>query len=466
MSQTPHAGQGAGDPGTVIKGVDTAGGCPTGAFDLLHPPSADRIADCVHCGFCLPACPTYALWGEEMDSPRGRIYLMKLGLEGSAEMTDTYVGHFDACLGCMACVTACPSGVQYNELIEATRSQIERNHRRGAGDRAFRALIFWLFPHRRRLRVAALAGWLYQRAHGDAVMRYLGLDHYLPARVRALQALLPDVRLRDVTSRVAARTSALGPRRMTVGVLTGCVQSVFFAGVNAATVRVLAAEGCDVVAPKTQRCCGALSSHAGREEEAIAMARNLIDVFEAADVQSVVVNVAGCGSSMKEYAVLLRDDPDYAERAAAFSAKVRDISELLDELGPVAPRHPIPARVAYHDACHLAHAQGVRAQPRAVLRGIPQLTVTDIPEAEICCGSAGIYNLVQPEPAERLGRRKVEQITSTAPDAVVTSNAGCLLQIRRYLDAGVPLFHPVQLVDASIRGVDPIHPTPRGPARV
>jgi glycolate oxidase iron-sulfur subunit len=234
------------------------------------------------------------------------------------------------------------------------------------------------------------------------------------------------------------------------------VQRVFFGDVNAAATRVLAAEGCDVVAPKAQQCCGALSSHAGREEEAAERARHLIDVFEAADVDSVVVNVAGCGSSMKEYALLLRDDPAYAERAVAFSVKVRDISELLDELGPIAPRHPIPARIAYHDACHLAHAQGIRAQPRAVLRGIPDLTVMDIPEADICCGSAGIYNLVQPEPAEELGRRKVDHISSTQPDAVVTSNAGCLLQIRRYLDAGVPLFHPVQLVDASIRGLDPV----------
>jgi glycolate oxidase iron-sulfur subunit len=210
------------------------------------------------------------------------------------------------------------------------------------------------------------------------------------------------------------------------------------------------------VAPKAQQCCGALSSHAGRESEAADRARHLIDVFEAADVESIVVNVAGCGSSMKEYAILLRDDPAYAAKAEAFAAKVRDVSELLDELGPVAPRHPIPARIAYHDACHLAHAQGIRAQPRAVLRGIPELTVMDIPEADICCGSAGIYNLVQPEPAEELGRRKVDHISSTDPDAVVTSNAGCLLQIRRYLDAGVPLFHPVQLVDASIRGLDPI----------
>ena len=276
-----------------------------------------------------------------------------------------------------------------------------------------------------------------------------------------MEALLPALSLRNVVAHQPEFTPAQGDSRHRVGLLSGCVQRVFFGDVIAAATSVLSAEGCDVVAPKAQQCCGALSSHAGREEEAIARARALIDVFAGADVDSLAVNLAGCGSTMKAYAHLLRDDPKYATNAKAFSEKVRDISELLHELGPVAPRHAIPARVAYHDACHLAHAQGIRARPRAVLRSIPELQVVDIGEAEICCGSAGIYNLVQPGPAAELGRRKVEHITSTQPDAVVTSNAGCLLQIRRYLDAGVPLFHPVQLVDASIRGQDPVHAAPR-----
>ena len=451
------------DSGAVTAGMhDHSPG--TGVFDALHPPAAGLIDDCVHCGFCLPTCPTYLLEGNETNSPRGRIYLMKLGNAGEVPMDEEFVGNFDACLGCMACVTACPSGVKYDQLIEAVRPQIERNWERTRADRLFRTMIFSLFPHPARLRPAAFFGTLYQRLGVARLLAATGLLARLPARLQAMEALLPELSLRSVVARQPAFTPAVGPARRRVGLLSGCVQRVFFGDVNAAATRVLAAEGCDVVAPKDQRCCGALSSHAGREDEAMDRARRLIDAFEAADVENIVVNVAGCGSSMKEYAVLLRDDPAYAGRAAAFCAKVRDISELLDELGPVAPRHPIPARVAYHDACHLAHAQGVRAQPRAVLRGIPQLTVTDIPEAEICCGSAGIYNLVQPEPAERLGRRKVEQITSTAPDAVVTANAGCLLQIRRYLDAGVPLFHPVQLVDASIRGVDPVHATTAGPA--
>ncbi len=452
---------GGDDSGAMTAGMQASQQPDAGIFDALRPPDGDLIDDCVHCGFCLPTCPTYLLEGNETNSPRGRIYLMKMGTSGEVPMDQEFVDNFDACLGCMACVTSCPSGVKYDQLIEAVRPQIERNWARTRADKLFRTLIFSLFPYPSRLRPAAFFGALYQRLGINRLIAASGLLDRLPPRLRALEALLPDLTMRSVVARQPQFTPAVGVARHRVGLLSGCVQRVFFGDVNAAATRVLAAEGCDVVAPRSQQCCGALSSHAGREDEALRRARALIDSFEAADVESVVVNVAGCGSSMKEYEVLLRDDPAYAERAAAFSAKVKDISELLDELGPVAPRHPIPARAAYHDACHLAHAQGIRAEPRAVLRGIPDLDVVDIPEAEICCGSAGIYNLVQPEPAEELGRRKVEHIDSTTPDAVVTSNAGCLLQIRRYLDAGVPLFHPVQLVDASIRGADPIRATRR-----
>ena len=453
---TPGATEGGHDSGAVTAGMNDGDHSLFSAFDEQHPPSGELIDDCVHCGFCLPTCPTYLLEGKEANSPRGRIYLMKMGNAGEVPMDEKFVDNFDACLGCMACVTSCPSGVKYDQLIEAVRPQIERNWARSRSDRLFRSLIFTLFPYPSRLRPAAFFGTLYQ---GLGVRRMLAratvLDR-LPPRLRALEALLPPLSLRQVVARQPAYTPAVAPRRHRVGMLSGCVQRVFFGDVNAAATRVLAAEGCDVVAPKNQQCCGALSSHAGREEEAKNRARRLIDAFTEARVETIVVNVAGCGSSMKEYAVLLRDDPQYAQRAVDFAAKVRDISELLAQIGPVAHRHPIPARVAYHDACHLLHAQGIHEEPRALLRGIPEMTVMDIPEAEICCGSAGIYNMVQPEPAEELGRRKVENIISTLPDAVVTSNAGCLLQIRRYLDAGVPLFHPVQLIDASIRGLDPI----------
>ena len=426
------------------------------AFDTDRPPELELIDECVHCGFCLPTCPTYALWGEEMDSPRGRIYLMKLGKEGKVALDDTYAGHFDACLGCMACVTACPSGVQYDKLIEAVRPQLERNHRRRWDDRAFRALIFSLFPYPSRLRVAAVLGAAYERVGGHRLLERCRLLSMLPKRLQAVEAFMPPARLRQLTARTPAFTPAVGTTRRRVGFLTGCVQRVFFADVNAATVRVLTAEGCDVVAPRAQRCCGALSEHAGREPEALKRARRMIDVFADTGVDTIVSNVAGCGSTLKEYARLLRDDPRYAQRAAEFSAKAWDVSELLAELEPVAPRHPIDGRVAYHDACHLGHAQGVRAQPRAVLGTIPGLQVTDIPEGEICCGSAGIWNLLNPEPAEELGRRKVDNVLSVEPDALATSNPGCLLQIRRYWPGNLPMFHPIELLDASIRGVDPI----------
>ncbi|MGH3311985.1 MAG: (Fe-S)-binding protein [Streptomyces sp.] len=437
---------------------------PTGAFDAHHPPSPELLSDCVHCGFCLPACPTYTLTGEEMNSPRGRIYQMKLISEGEAPLDAAAVGHFDNCLGCMACVPACPSGVQYDRLIESVRPQIERNWARSRSDRVFRELIFRLFPYPRRLRPAAVLGALYRRLGVRRALERTGLLRRLPARLRALEALMPDVRLRSALRRTPEHTPArttgatsdpAAAARRTVGMVTGCVQQVFFAPVNEATVRVLTAEGCDVVAPRSQGCCGALSEHAGREEEARARARRLIDAFEPLEVDVIVINVAGCGSALKEYGRLLAEDPDYREQAAAFAAKIRDISELLAELTPLAPRHPVPARIAHHDACHLAHAQGIREQPRAVLRTVPELEVAEIGEADMCCGSAGVYNLVQPESAEELGRRKAANVRAIAPDAVVTANPGCLLQIARHLDKPLPVLHPVQVIDASIRGVQP-----------
>jgi glycolate oxidase iron-sulfur subunit len=445
------------------------------AFDEHRPPDRDLLDDCVHCGFCLPTCPTYQLWGEEMDSPRGRIYLMNLAEKGEIGLDGPFTEHIDACLGCMACVTACPSGVQYDKLLESVRPQIERNVPRKPADRAFREAIFALFPYKRRLRAAAVPGALYQKLRAVPAVRHLAAR--LPGRLGALESLLPPVSLREAFARLPERTPAVGERRATVALLTGCVQDVFFHRVNEATARVLAAEGCDVLAPRDQQCCGALELHAGRERDALGRARRMIARFEALDVDYVVTNVAGCGSSMKEYGHLLADDPDWAQRAAVFSAKVRDVHEVLAELfdsgGPGAPRHPIRARVAYHDACHLGHAQGVRAQPRAVLQTIPELEVVDIPEAALCCGSAGIYNMVMPHAASELGARKAANIRSVHPDVVVTANPGCLLQIGKHLAApeldgstadgraqeggdpdraGLPLLHPVQLLDASIRG--------------
>jgi glycolate oxidase iron-sulfur subunit len=353
----------------------------------------------------------------------------------------------------MACVTACPSGVEYGKLIEATRAQIERRYTRPAAEKRFRRLLFSIFPRPDRLRALLLPLRLYQKAGLQSLVRRAGIPKLLPARFRAMEALLPQVPAQETLPELIP---AQGERRRRVGLLLGCVQRVLFPQVNAATARVLAAEGCEVVAPKAQPCCGALLVHAGEEEQAVQLARQTIDAFEKARVDAVIINAAGCGSNVKEYGHLLRDDPEYAERAKAFAAKCRDVSEFLSELEPRATRHALPLRVAYHDACHLQHAQGVRLQPRTVLGRIPQLDLLEIPEAAICCGSAGIYNLVQPEAATELGDRKASHIAALEADIVVSANPGCLLQLHSALArAGrkLPVRHFIELLDASIRGI-------------
>jgi glycolate oxidase iron-sulfur subunit len=422
-------------------------------FESLKPlePLIDK---CVHCGFCLPTCPSYILLGQEMDSPRGRIYMMKAGVEARAGLdviTDKMVGHFDTCLGCMACETACPSGVRYAPLVEETRAAIEHHHTRPLSERLFRRLLFWLLPYPSRLRLFAaplgMANALRDRP------RLLAL---LPLKVRNLIALAPDAKNARVSAAVPERTPSIGPARLRAGLITGCVQQVFFGHVNEATARVLAAEGCEVHAPATQGCCGALALHSGRDEDARHFARALIETFEHVDVDVIVVNAAGCGSSMKSYGDLFRNDPVWSKRAQAFSAKVRDVTEVLAALTPArAPRHELTMRVAYHDACHLAHAQGVRQQPRDLLSSIPGVSVVPIAEGDICCGSAGIFNLVQPEMASELGRRKASNIADAKPDIVATTNPGCMLQITaagRAAGGSPPVVHVVELLDASIRG--------------
>jgi glycolate dehydrogenase iron-sulfur subunit len=421
------------------------------AWDATRPPPPELIDDCVHCGFCLPTCPTYGLWGEEMDSPRGRIVLMGLGHEEDSALSREMVTHFDNCLGCMACVTACPSGVRYDELITDTRAQIERVYPRTLRERALRATIFGVFTHPARLR--ALLPFM-------ALHRLLGLRRAArallarrPGRLATMGAVAPSVSLRGATTRLPVTLPARGASRGRVGMLRGCVQRVFFADVNRATAEVLAAEGFDVVAPREPRCCGALMQHSGYDEGARKLARATIEAFDGCDV--VAVNSAGCGSGMKEYGHLLRDDPAWAERAAEFSARVRDVHELLAEHEPVAPRSAVPLAVVYHDACHLAHAQGVRAQPRALLHGIPGLEVREPAGWEICCGSAGIYNLIKPEPAAQLGRNKAEALLATGAQAVAAANPGCALQISAALDGlgrPLPVHHPIELLHASITG--------------
>ena len=428
-------------------------------FQGTDAPSAELIDKCVHCGFCLPTCPTYLLWGEEMDSPRGRIYLMKAGLEGRAEMTSLFVQHFDRCLGCLACVTACPSGVQYAPLIEKSRAQIEQQYDRPTGEGLFRRLLLAVLPYPARMRVllaplVALGPFMGRRGGFSP-----GVLRLLPSRLRALLSVAPRVRWGALFERPAARTAASGRERMTVAVLEGCVQRLAFADVNAATVRVLAAEGCRVDAPAAQGCCGALPLHAGQIDQARQLARHNIEVFAAAGVDRIVVNAAGCGSAMNEYGELFAGDPDWEGRARTFSGKVRDVSQLLVELGePRATRHRIASRVVYHDACHLAHGQGVRAEPRALLQAIPGVELLTPAEADICCGSAGIYNLVQPAAAAELGARKARHLAALSPDMIATGNPGCMLQIAaaaRALGHDWPIVHPIELIDASIRGGDP-----------
>jgi glycolate dehydrogenase iron-sulfur subunit len=419
-------------------------------FDDHHRPDAARLKDCIHCGFCLPVCPTYGLWGQEMDSPRGRLHLMQQGNAG-APLTETFARHIDLCLGCMACVAACPSGVPYGQLLEATRQQIERRHRRGLWDRLFRAALFKVLPYRGRLRSARAGLRLYRGLGLARLLRATGLLRLLPARLRALESLAPP--LLPVAS-LPAWTAAHGEMRKRVALLAGCVQQAFFSPVNAATVRVLAAEGCGVAVPQDQGCCGALSLHAGREAEAQALARRTIAAFEGAGAEAVVVNAAGCGSVLKEYGHLLRGDPAWAGRARAFSARVRDLSELLVEMEPRAERRPLPLTAAYQDACHLAHAQGIRAQPRALLRAIPGLVLRESAEADVCCGSAGIYNLLEPGAARALGEKKAAHLRATGAEVVVTSNPGCLLQVRACLPAGggPAVVHLAEVLDASLQG--------------
>ena len=373
------------------------------------------VRDCVHCGFCLPTCPTYELWHEEMDSPRGRIWLMQEVLEGRASLNATVAQHFDRCLGCMACVTSCPSGVKYDRLIELTRERVEESVSRPLSQRALRLLAFTVLPRPKVMRAA--------------------LPFSRLAPFRAFRELAPPWREPVSPPRV---TPAAGVRRARVGLLTGCVQSVLFGEVNRATARVLAAHGYEVVAP-FDGCCGALALHAGKREQGLAMAARAVEAFRAAGAETIVTNAAGCGSHLKD---------------AGLDLPVADASELLAAAGEV-ERKPIELRVAFQDSCHLKHAQRITAEPRALLRSIPGIELVEPAEQELCCGSAGIYNLVQPKAARELGDRKAALVLATEPDVYASSNPGCLLQVSAALRrAGRPLpaLHPVELLDASLRG--------------
>ena len=409
--------------------------------DSLGPQAssmAEAVASCVHCGFCLPACPTYLALGEEMDSPRGRILLMKGTLEGELSEEEV-LPHVDRCLGCLACVTACPSGVEYGELLTPFREMTEKRRSRSPIEELTRTLTNQTLPYPGRFRAAAALG------RFTKVFKPL-----LPAALRTMLDLLPE----RLPPRVALPrlAPARGERRARVALLSGCVQQVLTPGINRTTVDVLTSNGVEVVIPPRQGCCGALAMHTGAANQARGLARRNFDAFDLDEVDAVVTNAAGCGSGMHEYPLLFAGEAE-EQAARDFADKVQDVTVFLDALGIESPPAlPAPMTIAYHDACHLAHAQGVTDAPRRLLATVPNLTLVPIPEGEICCGSAGSYNIEQPEIAAQLGQRKAEAILSTGAQAVVTGNIGCMTQIDshlRQLGKPLPIFHTVELLNGS-----------------
>jgi glycolate oxidase iron-sulfur subunit len=419
----------------------------------LHGRSVEGVNQCVHCGLCLAYCPTFSELGTEMDSPRGRIFLIKSLAEGRIGLGDSTVEHLSLCLDCRACETVCPAGVPYGRLIEAAKAEIERQRPGDPARRAFRWLNFGLLLGHRRVLALAAAGLRFYQASGlQTLVRRSGLARLLPGTLPAWEALLPPMPSAAERAPLPALTPAVGQRRARVAMLTGCVQSVVFGAHNRATARVLAANGCEVLAPPEQECCGALNAHGGDHARALAMARRTIATFEAAGVDAVIVNTSGCGAHMKAYGALLADDPAWAERAARFARTVQDLAEFLAREPLRGPLAPVPLTVTYHDPCHVVHGQKIRRQPRDLLAQIPGLRVVDLPESDWCCGSAGIYNLTQPAMADRLLQRKVRNIETTAAEAVVTANPGCILQIQAGLRARgreLPVLHLVELLDRA-----------------
>jgi len=419
----------------------------------LHGLSVEGVNQCVHCGLCLASCPTFSELGTEMDSPRGRIFLVKSLAEGRIGLSDSTVRHLSLCLDCRACETVCPAGVPYGRLIEAAKAEIERQRPGGWLRRAFRWLNFGVLLGRPRALVLAAAGLrAYQMTGLQTLVRKSGILGLLPGTLPAWDALLPRLPAAAARARLPTLTPAEGPRRGRVAMLTGCVQSVVFGSHNRATVRVLAKNGWEVVAPPGQGCCGALNAHGGDHARALDMARRTIESFEGERVDAVVVNTSGCGAHMKAYGALLAGDAAWTERARRFSASVRDISELLAGTPLRGPLRPIPMTVTYHDPCHVVHGQKIRSAPRTLLAQIPGLRVVELAESDWCCGSAGIYNLTEPEMAGRLLRRKVRHVLATGATALVTANPGCILQIQQGLrQAGstIEVLHLVEILDRA-----------------
>ena len=425
-------------------------------FDGNHPPDPKLIDSCVHCGFCLSTCPSYRVLGKEMDSPRGRIYLMDAINEGEIALNTATVEHFDSCLGCLACVSTCPSGVQYDKLISATRHQVERNYNRSLPDKLVRQLIFSLFPNPDLLRILLFPLLVYQKLGISKVLQATGLIKAISPRLAAMESILPEITLKSFQDNLPDIIPAKGEKRYRVGVILGCVQRLFFSGVNEATVRVLTANGCEVVIPKSQGCCAALPEHQGQTEQAKTLARQMIDSFADTNVDFVIINAAGCGHTLKEYGHILADDPEYAEKAKVFAEKVKDSQEFLANVGLTAKLSPLTEKninLVYQDACHLLHGQKISVQPRQLLKQIPGVTLKEPIDAALCCGSAGVYNMLQPEVAEELGKQKAENLLNTGADLIASPNPGCSLQISKYLQGKtISVMHPMELLDYAIRG--------------
>ena len=415
----------------------------------------DLLLDCVHCGLCTASCPTYVETGNENDSPRGRIYLMRGFRDRRLELNHEVRRHLELCLDCRACETACPSGVQYGKLIEPFRVAMEESAAksgtpRKAEDWFHRYILFGLFPYPEKLRKSLQPARWAQRLGLDQLLLATGLWRLLPSRLGRLVTMLP--RLGKPLPALPEFMPAKGRRRARVALFTGCVGDVLFRQTNWATARVLQENGCDVVVPQQQGCCGAIHFHAGSSDPARAMADANVLAFDPTGVDAVVVNVAGCGSMLKDYGHHWHDDQQASR--ARFAEKVRDCSEFLDQLGLITPPGEIRTTATYHDACHLVHAQRVREQPRNLLKKVPGLKLIELPESELCCGAAGTYNLTEPEMAGRLARRKLANIRSTGARVVITANAGCLLQIAREARLSgevLKIVHPMDLLDLSYR---------------
>ncbi|BCJ86823.1 (Fe-S)-binding protein [Effusibacillus dendaii] len=421
------------------------------------PPDPDKFNVCVHCGLCLDACPTYQETGNEAQSPRGRVYLIKSVAEGKLDINDSFIDPVFRCLDCRACETACPSGVQVGALIEEARGQVRKAQPlTGVKGMISSTFLKQIFPHPNRLRTLGRFMRFYQKSGLQTATRGLGIMKLFPKHLREMEAAMPQVPAKTSREALGTVLPAIGKKRGTVGLILGCVMDVMYADINMATARVLARNGFDVVMPEGQGCCGALQVHAGERDIAKAMARQNIDVFLAADVDYIIINAAGCGAAVKEYPELLHNDPQYHEKAETFAAKVRDVSEFLVEVGYEAPKGRVEMKITYHDACHLAHAQKIRTQPRQILRSIPGVELVEMFESDRCCGSAGIYNITHPEIAGPLLDRKMADVPSNV-SCIAMGNPGCMMQIQvgvHRIDAKLEVAHTITLLDRAYQAED------------